>query len=334
MVQSDMKTSAIRIHEHGGPGVLRWEEVTLPRLGPGEALLGQTAIGVNYIDVYFREGLYKPECLPFVPGMEGAGTIEEIREPANGFTVGDRVAYARPVGAYAERRVVPTADLVALPDDIDDVAAAAVMLKGLTAHSLLKEVYRVRRGDVILIHAVAGGVGSILCPWAKRLGATIIGTAGSDDKAVLAADFGCDFPINYAREDFVDRVREITTGRGVDVVYDGVGKSTFDRSLQCLKEQGLMVSFGNASGAVPPVDVFKLVERTLYLTRPSLMTFLRRPGFLAAASRDLFEAIRSGGVKPPTIRQRPLRKAAQAHRELEGRATVGSTVLIPREDAG
>jgi NADPH2:quinone reductase len=329
MVLSDVKSNAIRIHEHGGPEVLQEEEVTLPRLEPGEALLRQTAIGLNYIDVYFREGLYPPESLPFVPGMEGAGIIEEIREPTNGFTVGDRVAYPHAAGAYAERRVVPTAALVALPDDIDEVSAAALMLKGLTAQYLLKEVYRVRRGDVILVHAVAGGVGSILCPWAKRLGATVIGTAGTDEKVARAGDLGCDFPINYASEDFVERVREITAGAGVDVVYDGVGKSTFDRSLQCLKEQGLMVSFGNASGAVPPVGLFSLVDRTLYLTRPSLMTFLKRPGFLAAASRDLFEAMRSGAVKPPAIRQRPLREAAQAHRDLESRSTVGSTVLIP-----
>jgi NADPH2:quinone reductase len=307
----------------------RWEEVILPRLEPGHALLSQTAIGLNYIDVYFREGLYPPESLPFVPGLEGTGIIEEIREPANGLTVGHRVAYAHAAGAYAERRVVPTAALVALPDDIDDVSAAALMLKGLTAQYLLKEVHRVRRGDVVLVHAAAGGVGSILCPWAKWLGATVIGTAGTDAKVTRAAELGCDFPINYAREDFVRRVHDITAGNGVDVVYDGVGKSTFDRSLQCLKERGLMVSFGNASGAVPPVELFKLVDRTLYLTRPSLRTFLKRPGFLEAASRDLFEAVRSGAVKPPAIRQRPLREAAQAHRDLESRSTIGSTVLLP-----
>jgi NADPH2:quinone reductase len=329
MVLSEPKTNTIRIHEHGGPDVLRWEKVTLPPLEPGDALLRQTAIGLNYIDVYFREGLYSPESLPFVPGMEGTGIIEDIRKPTTGFTVGDRVAYAHAAGAYAERRVIPTAALVGLPDDIDDVSAAALMLKGLTAHYLLKEVHRVRRGDVILVHAVAGGVGSILCPWAKRLGATVIGTAGTDEKVTRAGELGCDFPMNYAREDFVERVREITAGNGVDVVYDGVGKSTFDRSLQCLKEQGLMVSFGNASGAVPPVDLFKLVDRTLYVTRPSLRTFLKRPGFLKAASRDLFEAVHSGAVKPLAIRQQPLREAAQAHRDLESRSTIGSTVLIP-----
>ncbi len=329
MAPGEVKTNAIRIHEHGGPEVLRWEEATLPQLEPREVLLRQTAIGLNYIDIYFREGLYSPASLPFVPGMEGAGIIEEIREPAGGFTVGDRVAYGFVPGAYAERRIVPAAALVALPDEIDDVSATSLMLKGMTVQYLVKEVHQVQRNDIILVHAVVGGVGSLLCQWAKLLGATVIGTAGTAEKVAQAAALGCDFPIDYTQEDFVARVREITDGKGVDVVYDGVGKSTFDQSLQCLKEQGLMVSFGNASGAVPPVELLKLVERTLYLSRPSLKTFLQRQGFLESASRDLFEVVRSGAVKPPSIRQRPLKEAAQAHQDLESRNTVGSTVLIP-----
>jgi NADPH2:quinone reductase len=324
-----MKTNAIRIYEHGGPEVLRWEKVTLPRLKPGEALLRQRAIGLNYIDVYFREGIYQPKSLPFVPGMEGTGIIEEISEPRCGFKVGDHVAYVRKAGAYAEHQIVPTASLVALFSSLDHVYTAALMLKGLTAQVLLKEIYRVRRGDVILVHAVAGGTGSILCQWAHRLGATVIGTASSDEKVALATQLNCDFPINYTRQNFVEQVLKITSGEGVDVVYDGVGKSTFDTSLQCLKEKGLMVSFGNASGVVPPVDVFKLVDRTLFLTRPSLNTFLKRPGFLKKASHDLFETMHSGIIKSLSINQRPLREAAEAHQDLENRRTMGSTVLIP-----
>ena len=324
-------TKAIRIHETGGPEVLVWEDVEVGAPGPGEALVRQSAVGLNYIDTYHRSGLYPLPRLPAVIGMEGAGVVEAVGEGVSEVEPGDRVAYAAPpVGAYAEARLIPADRLVPLPDDIADEPAAAMMLQGMTAHYLLRRTYEVKAGDTILVHAAAGGVGLITCQWAKHLGATVIGTVGSDRKAELAAAHGCDHPIVYTREDFVDRVREITGGAGASVVYDSVGKDTFTDSLDCLRPFGLMVSFGQSSGAVPPFDTGLLVEKgSLYLTRPTLMTYTAKREDLLAAASELFGVVRKGTVKIEINQTYPLKDAARAHRDLEGRKTTGSTVLIP-----
>ncbi len=291
----------------------------------------QSAVGLNYIDTYHRSGLYPLPRLPAVIGMEGAGVVEAVGEGVSEVEPGDRVAYAAPpVGAYAEARLIPADRLVPLPDDIADESAAAMMLQGMTAHYLLHRTYEVKAGDTILVHAAAGGVGLITCQWAKHLGATVIGTVGSDRKAELAAAHGCDHPIVYTREDFVDRVREITGGAGASVVYDSVGKDTFTDSLDCLRPFGLMVSFGQSSGAIPPFDTGLLVEKgSLYLTRPTLMTYTAKREDLLAGASELFGVVRKGTVKIEINQTYPLKDAARAHRDLEGRKTTGSTVLIP-----
>lgn len=325
-----MATHAIRIHETGGPEVLSWEEVELPRPGPGQVLLRQSAVGLNFIDVYHRNGLY-PAQLPSGIGIEAAATVEAVGEGVAGLAPGDRVAYASgPLGAYAEARLMPAERVVKLPDAIGDRQAAAMMLQGLTAQYLLRRTYRVKPGDRVLVHAAAGGVGLILVQWAKHLGATVIGTAGTDEKAALAKRRGCDHVILYRKEDFPSRVREITGGAGVHVVYDGVGKNTFMGSLDCLAPLGMMVSFGNASGPVPPLDILLLSQKgSLFVTRPTLATYTAKRADLVAGAEELFEVVASGKVEIEIKQTFPLRDAAEAHRALEARATTGSTLLLP-----
>ncbi|MEI2782790.1 MAG: quinone oxidoreductase [Candidatus Competibacter sp.] len=322
---------AIRIHEYGGPEVLRWEEVEVGDPGPGQLRVRHAAVGLNYIDVYHRTGLYPLPSLPWTLGMEGAGKVEAVGEGVTEFKVGDRVAYASPpVGAYAEVRLMPADRVVALPDAIDDQTAAAMMLQGMTAQYLLRRTYRVQPGDTILLHAAAGGVGLIASQWARHLGATVIGTVGSDEKAELARAHGCHHVIVYSRENFTQRVREITDGQGVAAVYDSVGQATFMNSLDCLRRLGMMVSFGNASGPVPPFDPGILAAKgSLFLTRPSLMAYTAERADLLASAADLFEVVASGAVKIEVHQTYPLAETAQAHRDLEARKTTGSTVLLP-----
>lgn len=322
-------TRAIRIHEIGGPEVLRWEAVEVPAPGPGEVLLRQTAVGLNFLDTYYRSGLYALPGLPSGLGSEAAGVVEAMGPGVADLEPGQRVAYAGgPLGAYAERRTMPADRLVPLPDDLPDEQAAAAMLQGMTARYLLRQTYRVRSGDTILVHAAAGGVGLLACQWAAHLGATVIGTVGSEEKARLARDHGCTWPIPY--EGFAARVREITGGRGVPVVYDGVGRATFDESLDCLAPLGLMVYYGNASGAVPPVDLLKLSAKgSLFVTRPTLFTYTARREDLLANAEELFEVLRSGAVRVRIGQRFPLAEAARAHEALEGRRTTGSTILLP-----
>jgi NADPH2:quinone reductase len=323
-------TKAIRFHERGGPEVLRVEDQAVGRPGPGQARVRHTAIGVNFIDIYHRSGLY-PVQLPSGLGVEGAGLVEEIGAGVEHVRVGDRVAYAGgPPGAYSEVRLVPADRLMKLPDGITDRQAAAMMLKGLTVQYLVRRTHRVMPGETVLFHAAAGGVGLIACQWLKALGATVIGTAGSDEKAALARAHGADHVIVYTRESVADRVREITGGQGVPVVYDSVGRATFAASLDCLRPLGLMVSFGNASGAVPPIDIATLAQKgSLYLTRPSFYTYAARREDLEAMSAELFEVVVSGKVRIAVHRAFPLAEAAEAHRVLEGRGTTGSTILLP-----
>jgi NADPH2:quinone reductase len=322
-------TKAIRIHQTGGPEVMTWEEVEIPPPGPGQVLLRQTAAGVNFIDVYHRSGLY-PVALPTVLGMEGTGVVEAVGADVVEVRPGDRVAYANPpVGSYAERRLMPAHRLVVLPSDIPDTQAAGMMLKGMTAQFLLRRTHRVVAGETILVHAAAGGVGLLLCQWAHHLGATVIGTVGSDDKAALAKAHGCSHPILYTREDFVARVKAITGGAGVDVVYDSVGQTTFAGSLDCLRPMGLMVSFGQSSGAVPAFEPGLLAAKgSLFFTRPSLMTYTAQRADLVSSAAELFEVVRNGSVRIEVGHTYPLAEAARAHRDLEGRRTTGSSVLI------
>jgi NADPH2:quinone reductase len=322
--------NAIRVHSPGGPEVLSWEEVPVGEPGPGQVRLRHTAIGLNFIDTYHRCGLYKLP-LPFTPGQEGAGVVEALGPDVTGFKVGDRVAYGTgPVGAYAENRVVEAARLVPLPPTIDDRTAGAMMLKGLTAQYLLRQTTVVQAGETIVFHAAAGGVGLIACQWAKHLGATVIGTVGSEEKARLARAHGCDHVLIHGQDDIVARVRALTGGRGVRVVYDGVGKDTFAASLDCLSPRGLLVSFGQASGAVPPFDILGLSTKgSLYLTRPTLGHYVGTPESLRAAARELFDVVGSGAVKIAVGQTFALKDAAEAHRALEGRRTTGSTVLLP-----
>ena len=322
-------TEAIRIHNTGGPEVMSWEEVTLAAPGPGEALVRHHYVGVNFVDIYHRRGVYKLP-LPTGLGSEAAGVVEAVGPGVTDFQPGDRVASGTgPVGSYAEARLVPVERLVHLPDDIDARTAACIMLKGLTAQYLLLQTTQIGPGDTILMHAAAGGVGQIACQWAKHLGATVIGTVGSDEKAALARAHGCDHVIVYAREDFVERVREITGKRGVRVVYDGVGKDTFAGSLDCLQPRGLLVMFGQASGMVPPFDLGALsVKGSLYLTRPTLGTYAASPESLRRMASDLFGVIRSGAVRIQPPKQFALREAGAAQTALESRATTGSIVLV------
>ncbi|HSV06214.1 MAG TPA: quinone oxidoreductase [Candidatus Binatus sp.] len=326
-----MRTRAIRIHETGGAERLRWEEIEIAPPGSGEVLVRHTAVGVNYIDVYHRTGLYPVPGLPAVLGVEAAGVVEAIGPGVTTVETGELVAYAGgSLGAYAERARVPAERLVRLPASISDEQAAAMMLKGLTAQYLLRRTHRVQRGDTILFHAAAGGVGLIACQWAKHLGATVIGTVGSDAKAPLARANGCDHVIVYTREHFPERVRALTGGAGVTVVYDSVGQATFDDSLDCLAPLGLMVSFGNASGPVPPVNPAILAMKgSLFLTRPTLVTYTAKREDLLAAAEELFGVVASGAVRVTINHRYPLAEAVAAHRALEQRGTTGSIVLIP-----
>jgi len=321
---------AIRIHQTGGPEVLRWEEVAIGAPAAGEAQVRHEAVGLNFIDIYHRSGLY-PLPLPSGLGLEGAGVVEDVGSGVTDLAPGDRVAYAGgPPGAYAEVRNMPADRLVKLPAAIDCRTGAAMMLQGMTAQYLLRRTYRVQPGETILVHAAAGGVGLIVCQWAKALGCTVIGTVGSDEKAALARAHGCDYPIVYTRENFVERVREITRGEGVPVVYDSIGRDTFQGSLDCLRPLGMMVTFGNASGPVPPVDTLELSRRgSLYLTRPTLFTYAAKRSDLLQMAGELFEVVQSGRVKIEVGQTYPLREAARAQEDLAARRTTGSTVLLP-----
>lgn len=321
---------AIVMNETGGAEVLRWVDYDPGQPGPGEVLLRQEAVGLNFIDVYHRAGLYPLPSLPATPGLEGAGIVEAIGEGVTEVAVGDRVAYAGlPPGAYAEVRRMPAHRMVKLPESISTRQGAAMMLQGMTARYLLHGCYKVKAGDTILIHAAAGGVGSIVCQWAKHLGATVIGTAGSAQKAELAKTNGCDYPVIYTQEDFVARVREITDGKGVDVVYDSVGQSTFMQSLDCLRPMGMMVSFGQSSGPIEPMDLGLLAAKgSLFITRPTLMTYTARREDLLAHAADLFDVVEKGVVKVEVRQTFPLAEVAQAHRDLENRKTTGSSVLL------
>lgn len=323
-------THAIIVEQTGGPEMLRWRPVEPGKPGPGQALIRHTAIGLNFIDVYYRTGLY-PAPLPLIPGMEGAGIVEEVGEGVTDLAPGDRVGYGQsPLGAYAERRVIPADKLIRLPDWLADETAAALLLQGLTAQYLLRQTFAVKQGDKVLIHAAAGGVGLLACQWASALGAIVIGTVGSAEKAALASAHGCHHVILYRDEDIVARVREITGGQGVDVVYDGVGKDTFEPSLDCLRRRGMMVSYGNASGPVPPFDIGILNQKGgLFLTRPSVRHYAGTRAELLSMADDLFAIVKTGQVKVNIHQRFPLRDAADAHRALESRATTGSTILVP-----
>ncbi len=321
---------AIRVHKPGGPEVLKWEEVQVGEPGEGQVRLRQSAVGLNYIDVYFRTGLYPAPSSPFVPGMEGVGVVEAVGPGVTNVSVGDRVAYGRNLGGYAEVRLIDAGFVIPLPDDIGDETAAAMMLQGMTTEYLLERCFKVEKGQTILFHAAAGGVGLMACQWARALGATVIGTVGSEEKARLAQAHGCEHTILYKEEDFVARVKELTGGKGVPVVYDGVGKDTFMKSLDCLAPRGTMVSFGNASGKVDPLDIGILSGKgSLYVTRPTLMTYTATPEDFRHSAARVTEMVLEGDLKIEVHQTFPLKDAAEAHRALEGRRTTGSTVLIP-----
>jgi NADPH:quinone reductase len=322
--------NAMRVHKTGGPDVLVFEDVPTPKPGAGQVTIRHRAVGLNFIDVYFRTGLYPAPSLPFVIGNEGAGEIIALGKGVTDFRLGDRVAYVTQLGAYSEERVIDTKLLVKLPRNISFETAAGMLLKGLTAEYLLRRTFKVKKGQVVLIHAAAGGTGQILCQWAKHIGATVIGTVGGKDKARIAKKIGCDHVIDTTSEDIAKRVREITGGIGCDVVYDGVGKATFIASLDSLKKFGLLASFGNASG---PVDGFNIgllsAKGSLFVTRPTLFTHVADTKTLRDMARNLFRVVSNGAVKIPVNHTYPLAKAADAHRALEARQTTGSTILIP-----
>jgi NADPH:quinone reductase len=323
-------SKAFRFHAHGGPDVLRLEEVEVGAPGRGEVRIRNTAVAVNYRDVLMRQGVHAVKALPSGIGLESAGVIDAVGPEVEGFAVGDRVAYAgMPEGSYAELRIVPAARLIPLPADIDERTAASMMIRGMTARSLLCETYRVQPGDTILLHAAAGGVGLIMCQWAKQLGATVIGTVSSEEKAAVARAHGCDHAIVYSREDFVARVRDITGGEGVPVVYDSVGKATFEGSLQCLRRRGVMASFGEASGDPDPVPPRRLgALGSIYLTHPSVSNYTVTRAELLKAAGDLFAMVADGKIRIEISRSYPLRDAARAHADMESRRTTGSIVLV------
>ena len=321
---------AIRIQQPGGPEVMQWQKIDLPAPGPGQARVRHTAVGLNYIDTYHRSGLY-PLPLPAGIGMEGAGIVEAVGPDVKDLVEGDRVAYAAgPPGSYSEARIIAADRLVKIPEGVSDQQAAAMMLKGMTTQYLIRRTYKVKAGDTILMHAAAGGVGLILCQWAAALGATVIGTVGSKDKAELAKAHGCHHTILYKEEDFVARVKEITGGKGVPVVYDGVGKDTFMKSLDCLSPLGLMVAFGQSSGNVPPLELGVLAAKgSLFVTRPTLMTYTAKREDLVATTSDLFDVVKSGKVRIDINQTYPLKEVVKAHQDLEARKTTGSTVFLP-----
>jgi NADPH2:quinone reductase len=323
-------TKAVRVHNYGGPEVLSYDDVDVANPGPGQVRIRQAAVGLNYIDTYHRTGLYKLPSLPHALGVEGAGEVEAVGEGVTNVKPGDKICYGSILGAYAETRLVPADRLLALPDGISFETAAGIMLKGMTARYLVRATYRIEAGDTVLIHAAAGGVGLIACQWAKHLGATVIGTVGSDEKAALAKAHGCDYPILYTRENFVDRVKEITGGKGVPVVYDSVGKDTWEGSLDCLAPRGMMVSFGNASGPVAPFSILTLSQKgSLFLTRPTLAHYITSRAQYEETANDLFGVVTSGAVQIEINQRYALKDVAQAHKDLESRKTTGSTILIP-----
>ncbi|MGC1710446.1 MAG: quinone oxidoreductase [Methyloceanibacter sp.] len=323
-------THAIRIHEYGGPDVLKWEDVTVGAPDPGQVKVRQTAVGLNFIDIYHRTGHYPQPSLPFIPGSEAAGVVTAVGEGVRDLKVGRRVAYAGPIGAYAEERLIAADRVVKIPDNVDDQTAAAIMLKGMTAQYLLRRIVKVGPETTLLFHAAAGGVGLIACQWAAALGATVIGTVGSSGKALIARAHGCGYVINTREEDFVAKVKDYTKGKGVDVVYDSIGKDTFPSSLDCLKPLGLWVSFGQSSGPVPPFDITLLSQKgSLFATRPSLNTYTASRKDLVATANDLLEIVASGKVRIAVNQTYPLEKAAEAQADLEARRTSGSTVLLP-----
>jgi len=320
-------THAIRIHQNGGPEVLKWEEVDVGEPAPGQIKIRQEAAGLNFIDVYHRSGLYKQD-MPFTPGVEGAGVVEAVGDSVTNVKKGDRVAYAGPLGGYAEQRLIDADRVVKLPDAISTQQAAGMMLQGMTAQMLLRSVYPVKSGDTILVQAAAGGVGLIMCQWAAALGATVIGTVSTEEKAELARNHGCAHPIVYSKQDFVAEVNRITAGEKLPVVYDSVGRDTFMKSLDCLKLRGLMVSFGNASGPVDPISPLLLSQKgSLYLTRPTLFHYVATRAELEKSAGELFAMVESGKVKIEVKQRFPLEDAAEAHRQLEARKTTGSTIL-------
>jgi NADPH2:quinone reductase len=320
---------AVRFHKQGGPEVMQYDDVQVGDPGPGQVRIRHTAIGVNFVDVYQRSGLY-PMQVPMVAGNEAAGVVDAVGQGVTELKVGDRVAYTGLPGSYCDLRTVPADRMVKLPQGISEEQAASMMLKGLTVHYLIHTTYAVKKGDNVLWHAAAGGVGLIACQWLKALGVTVIGTAGSDDKCALAKAHGAEHVVNYSRENFVERVKSIAGGKGLPVVYDAVGKATWEGSLDCLRPRGLMVSFGNASGAVPPVNIGILQAKgSLYLTRPTLATHIATRADLVERANSLFEVVKSGKVKIETTARYKLADAAQAHRDLEGRKTTGSIVLQP-----
>jgi NADPH:quinone reductase len=320
-------TFAMRVHKTGGPNEMRWESVDVPEPGRQQVRIRHTAVGLNFLDTYFRTGLY-PLPLPFIPGAEAAGVIETVGAGVSGFAPGDRVAYAQSTGAYAEARVIDASALVRLPDDIDDLTAAAVLLQGVTVRFLIKEVRPVQAGEFVLVHAAAGGVGSLLCQWARALGARPIGTVSTQEKAAIAAENGCEHVIVTAEQDFVERVHAFTGGQKLGVVFDSVGRDTFLKSLDCLRPRGMMVVFGQSSGVIDPIEINLLARKgSLVLTRPVMPDFVGTPAQMAEAAADLFDAIRKGMLKVRIGRVRPLLEAAEAHRDLEARRTVGATVF-------
>jgi len=323
-------TKAIRIHEHGGPEVCKWDDVEVGSPGEGQVRLRHTAVGLNYLDVYHRSGVHALDDLPTIIGMEAAGVVEEAGPGVDLFKAGDRVCYGAIRGAYAEERLAPAARLIPIPGGIDDSQAASSMMKGMTSEYLIKRCYEVQAGDTVLFHAAAGGVGVIACQWLKHLGATVIGTVSTDEKAEIAKANGCDHVIISSREKISERVREITNGEGVPVVYDGIGKDTFTESLDSLRPRGLMVSFGNASGTVDPVPLSALVSRgSLYLTRPTVATYTASREDLLASANAVFDVIKGGHVKLAINQTYALKDTAQAHADLEARKTTGATVLLP-----
>jgi len=321
-------THAIRVHETGGPEKLRWEVVEVGKPGAGEVRLRHTAIGVDYADIYYRTGVY-PTALPIVPGHEAVGIVEEVGAGVNDVSIGDRVAYVtQEIGAYAETRLMPSRHLIKLPSGISDNEAAAIILKGMTVRYLVRETYDVKANDVVLVHAAAGGVGLILCQWLKHLGATVIGTVSNEHKAALAKANGCAYTIDYTREDFVQRVRDLTDGRKVPVVYDSIGKDTFTRSLDCLAPEGLMVVFGHTSGKVTPFDLMLLATKgSLYVTRPTLWSRLKNKEDLISRANEVFSKVSEGTVRITIGQTYPLREAPRAHMDLESRKTIGTTIL-------
>jgi len=321
--------NVIHVHEQGGPEVLRYETRNVVEPGPREIRLRQTAIGVNYLDIYFRKGDFRPAGFPFIGGFEGAGTVETVGSEVTEVSVGDRVAYQLALGAYSDERLISIERVVKLPDAIGDTQAAAMMLKGTTAEYLLRRVYAVKPGDTILIHAAAGGVGSILCQWAKHLGATVIGTVSTEEKAELAKANGCDYPILYTREDFVERVNDITEGKGVPVIYDGVGKATFHHNFGCLAVFGTNVLFGWSSGKADPIDVHMLNAKSHAVVNPSLGHYTGARQLLLESTEALFDVVAKGAVKIPANHHYALKKVAQAHTDLEARRTTGSIILTP-----